>query len=107
MFLIFGLITIAVGICIFIFLPDNPMTSRLTHAEKVLAIERLRENRNGIENKHFKWRQSIEVFKDPQTYQVAIVVTAMDVPNAAVSSFTALLRLSSRILASPPKKPSS
>jgi sugar phosphate permease len=91
MFLIFGLITIAVGICIFIFLPDNPMTSRLTHAEKVLAIERLRENRTGIENKHFKWRQSIEVFKDPQTYLIAIVVTAMDVPNAAVSSFTSLI----------------
>lgn len=91
MFLIFGLITIAVGICIFIFLPDNPMTSRLTHAEKVLAIERLRENRTGIENKHFKWRQSMEVFKDPQMYLIAIVVTAMDVPNAAVSSFTSLI----------------
>jgi sugar phosphate permease len=91
MFLIFGLITIAVGICIIIFLPDNPMTSRLTHAEKVLAIERLRENRTGIENKHFKWRQFIEVFQDPQTYLIAIVVTAMDVPNAAVSSFTSLI----------------
>ncbi|KAJ5439212.1 uncharacterized protein N7458_010210 [Penicillium daleae] len=91
MFLIFGLITIAVGACIVIFLPDNPMTSRLTHAEKVLAIERLRENRTGIENKHFKWCQFIEVFKDPQTYLIAIVVTAMDVPNAAVSSFTSLI----------------
>lgn len=91
MFLIFGLITIAVGICIVLFLPDNPMTSRLTHAEKVLAIERLRENRTGIENKHFKWSQFVEVFRDPQTYLIAVVVTAMDVPNAAVSSFTSLI----------------
>lgn len=91
MFLIFGIITIAVGICIFIFLPDNPMTSRLTKEEKILAIERLRENQTGIENKHFKWRQFIEVLKDPQTYLIAVIVTAMDVPNAAISSFTSLI----------------
>lgn len=91
MFLIFGLITIAVGICIFFFLPNNPMTSRLTHEEKVLAIERLRENQTGIENKHFKRSQLREVFCDPQTYLIAIIVTAMDVPNAAMSSFTSLI----------------
>ncbi|KAJ5212329.1 uncharacterized protein N7498_003975 [Penicillium cinerascens] len=91
MFLIFGLVTIVVGTCIFVFLPDNPMSSRLTHAEKVLAIERLRENQTGIENKHFKWRQAVEVFRDPQTYLIAVIVTAMDVPNAAISSFTSLI----------------
>jgi MFS family permease len=91
MFLIFGLITIAVGICIFVLLPDNPMSSRLTRAEKVLAIERLRENQTGIENKHFKWRQAVEVFRDPQTYLIAVIVTALDVPNAAISSFTSLI----------------
>jgi sugar phosphate permease len=91
MFLIFGLITIAVGISITIFLPDNPMTSRLTHSEKLLAIERLRENQTGIENKHFKRSQFVEIFTDPQTYLIAIIVTAMDVPNAAMSSFTSLI----------------
>ncbi|KAJ5524309.1 hypothetical protein N7513_009429 [Penicillium frequentans] len=91
MFLIFGLITIAVGITIFIFLPDNPMTSRLTHEEKIIAIERLRENQTGIENKHFKRSQFVEVFRDPQTYFIVVIVTAMDVPNAAVSSFTSLI----------------
>ncbi|KAJ6110629.1 hypothetical protein N7486_002864 [Penicillium sp. IBT 16267x] len=91
MFLIFGLITIAVGISIFLFLPDNPMTSRLTHEEKILAIERLRENQTGIENKNFKWHQFVEVFKDPQTYLIAIIVTAQDVPNAAITSFTSLI----------------
>jgi len=91
MFLIFGLVTIAVGICIIVFLPDNPMSSRLTHAEKVLAIERLRENQTGIENKHFKWQQAVEVFRDPQTYLIIVIVTAMDVPNTAISSFTSLI----------------
>lgn len=91
MFLIFGLITIAVGICVIIFLPDNPMSSRLTHEEKFLAIERLRENRTGIENKHFKMHQFAEVFKDPQTYFIAVIVTSMNISNAAISSFSALI----------------
>lgn len=91
MFLIFGLITITVGISIFVFMPDNPMTSRLTHAEKVLAIERLRENKTGIENKHFKFKQFAEAFRDPQTYLIIVIVIAMDIPNAAVSSFTSLI----------------
>ncbi|KAL1962098.1 hypothetical protein VTN77DRAFT_565 [Rasamsonia byssochlamydoides] len=91
LFLIFGLITIIVGITVVLFLPDNPMSSRLSHDEKILAIERLRENKTGIENKHFKKEQFYEVFKDPQTYLIAVIVAAMDVPNAAGSSFSALI----------------
>ncbi|KAJ5941698.1 hypothetical protein N7516_001866 [Penicillium verrucosum] len=84
-FLVFGLITITVGISIFFFLPDNPITSRLTYAEKILAIERLRENQIGIENKHFKRNQFVE------TYLIVIIVTAINVPNTAISSFTSLI----------------
>lgn len=91
MFLIFGLITIAVGICVIIFLPDNPMTSRLSHEEKILAIERVRENQTGIENKRFKIKQVKEVFQDPQTYLIIIIVTAMNISNAAISSFSSLI----------------
>jgi MFS family permease len=91
MFLVFGLITIAVGICIFLFLPDNPMTSHLSHEEKIWAITRLRENGTGIENKHFKKEQVLEVFKDPQTYLISIIMTAINVPNGAISSFSALI----------------
>lgn len=62
------------------------MTSRLTHAERVLAFERLRESA-GIENKHFKWPSS-EVFHDPKTYLIAAIVTAIDIPRIATSGLT-------------------
>lgn len=52
MFLVVGLVTIAIGITVILLLPDNPMKSRLTHEEKVWAVSRLRENQTGIENKH-------------------------------------------------------
>ena len=64
MFLVIGLITISVGITgmfastclipneltrlVIFLLPDNPMSSRLSPAEKVWAIERLRENQTGM-----------------------------------------------------------
>ncbi|KAI7561354.1 MFS general substrate transporter, partial [Hortaea werneckii] len=40
MFLVVGLVTCLVGGLTFLLLPDNPMRSRLTHEQKVWAIER-------------------------------------------------------------------
>lgn len=89
MFLVVGLITIVVGILVVFLLPDNPFKSRLTHEEKVWAVERLRENQTGIENKTFKLYQVKECFLDPQTILLCLMTTASSVPNGAVSSFQA------------------
>lgn len=47
MFLVVGLVTCMVGILVVLLLPDNPMKSRLSHEQKVWAIERLRGNQTG------------------------------------------------------------
>lgn len=65
MFLVFGLITIVVGALVILFLPNNPMTSRLSRDEKIWAIQRLRENQTGIENKHLKLHRHWNVSKIP------------------------------------------
>ncbi|CAJ2506794.1 Uu.00g079800.m01.CDS01 [Anthostomella pinea] len=91
MFLLFGLITICVGILVMFYLPDSPMKSRLTREEKIWAIERVRENQTGIENKHFKAYQVWECFKDPQTWLLAIIIITSNIPNGAVSSFQATI----------------
>ncbi|KAK2050899.1 allantoin permease [Colletotrichum caudatum] len=92
MFLVCGLMTIAVGVTVVLVLPDNPMSARfLSQEEKVWAIERLRENQTGVENKHFKWPQFIECFTDPQTYLLALITIASNVPNGAISSFQATI----------------
>jgi sugar phosphate permease len=52
MFLVVGCITMVVGVIVILIMPDNPMSARrLTHAERVAAVERLRENQTGVENK--------------------------------------------------------
>jgi MFS family permease len=89
MFLVFGLITVTVGIAVILFMPDNPMTSNLEEHEKVWAIERLRENRTGVENKHFKLYQFWECFKDPQTWLLICIVLSSNIPNGFISSYQA------------------
>lgn len=91
LFLLMGLITIVVGACVVIWFPDNPMKSRLSHDEKIWAIERLRENQTGIENKHWKMSQAIECLKDPHTWLLSIITIASSVPNGAISSFQATI----------------
>ncbi|KAL1878539.1 hypothetical protein VTK73DRAFT_7880 [Phialemonium thermophilum] len=90
MFLVFGLITVGVGTLVMLFMPDNPMTAKnLTEDEKIWAVSRLRENRTGIENKHFKPRQVLECFLDPQTWLLGVIVIASNIPNGFVSSYLA------------------
>ncbi|EME46888.1 hypothetical protein DOTSEDRAFT_169727 [Dothistroma septosporum NZE10] len=91
MFLVVGLVTCAVGILVILFLPDNPMSSRLGHRDKIWAITRLRENQTGIENKHFKPAQVWECITDPQTWLLSIICISSSVPNGAVSSFQATI----------------
>lgn len=53
----------------FIFLPDSPVSAPgLTPRERRIAVERLRENQTGVENKHLKPYQVLEAFMDYKLY---------------------------------------
>lgn len=67
------------------------MSSRLSPAQKVWAIERLRSNMTGIENKQLKPHQVIECLLDPQTWLISLITISSNVPNGAVSSYQATL----------------
>lgn len=64
-FIIIGSLCIAWGIVMFIVLPDSPVSAPLlTMDQRKLAVERLRENQTGIENRNFKRYQLVEAFTD-------------------------------------------
>jgi len=66
MFLWTGLATACFGVLLFVFMPDSPLKARwLTPRERILAIERIRVNQQGVGNRHFKWYQFKEAMKDP------------------------------------------
>ncbi|KAK3667236.1 hypothetical protein LTR22_001752 [Elasticomyces elasticus] len=91
MYLVCGLLTIVLGILIVWFLPDSPMASRLSAAEKVAAIERVRANQTGIENKTWKWHQFRETMLDVKTLLIVITILAGNIPTGATGSFSSLL----------------
>ena len=50
-------------------MPDNQLNARfLSKEERVLAIERVRSNQQGIGNKHFKLYQFKEALLDPMVW---------------------------------------
>lgn len=68
--IICGLITFVVGICFWFFIPDNPMKARfLTQEEKIIAIERLKGQSSGVENKTWKKDQYVLPWTDSQATQ--------------------------------------
>ncbi|KAF2127214.1 MFS general substrate transporter [Dothidotthia symphoricarpi CBS 119687] len=91
-FIIFGSLSIAMGIVTLIFLPDLPTTAKfLTVRERAVAVERVAGNRQGVKNKHFKKYQAWQTLYDPKTWILFIMAVGAQIPNAALTSFTSLI----------------
>ncbi|KAJ5794661.1 Major facilitator superfamily domain general substrate transporter [Penicillium paradoxum] len=91
-FLVIGALCSAWGIVMFIFLPDSPVTARgLSKKERRMAVERLRENQTGIENKHLKPYQILEAFMDYKLYMFFILGMVCNVPNGGISNFGTII----------------
>lgn len=81
--LIFGIITLVVGVLFWFFFPDSPTTAWfLTPEERVLAVERIKGNQAGVENKHFKKEQLIECLRDPKTWLFFFFAAISNVTNS-------------------------
>lgn len=83
-FLIIGSLCFLWGIVMMVFLPDSPITAKgLSMREKRIAVERLRGNQTGVENKHFKAYQLKEAFMDPKLYLFYLLGTVCNEPNVS------------------------
>jgi len=87
-FLLTGLLTVCVGIIFLFTVPDNQMNARwLKKEDRVLAIERIRINQQGVGNKHFKMYQLREAFLDPIPWAFFFYALIADIPNGGISNF--------------------
>lgn len=87
-FIIFGVITTVFGFVLWYYLPDTPMNARwLSENDRVLAIERVRENRTGIANDHWKWYQFREALLDPATWFIFSVSFLGNVPSGGIGTY--------------------
>ncbi|CAJ2506795.1 Uu.00g079810.m01.CDS01 [Anthostomella pinea] len=91
-FIIFGSISLAWGIVFLIFMPDLPTTARyLNGRQRIVAVERVTMNRQGVKNHHYKAYQLRQCLLDPKTWILFIMSVAAQIPNAAQSTFTSII----------------
>ncbi|KAK8443588.1 Allantoate permease [Candidozyma auris] len=91
-FIITGAITIALGIAILCHIPNKPTDAWfLTEKEKILVVERIRENQQGFGNKHFKKYQLIEALTDVKTWLYILLAIATNIPNGGITNFGSIL----------------
>ena len=77
-----------VGLLIIIFIPDNQLGAWwLSPDERILAVQRVRINQQGIGNRHFKYRQFREALLDPFSWAVLFFAIAANIPNGGLTNF--------------------
>lgn len=87
-FLCTGLLTIALGAIFYWMVPDSQLNARwLKKEDRVLAVARVRENQQGIGNKHFKPYQVKEALLDPMTWAFFLYALIADIPNGGITNF--------------------
>ncbi|KAJ9624323.1 hypothetical protein H2204_010879 [Knufia peltigerae] len=91
-FLFFGLITVAYSVLVWFFLPDSPVSARFLHGEdRLVAIERLRANNQGVEGNEWKWSHVKEAAMDIKTWLWAAMMFSISVPSGGISTFGPLI----------------
>lgn len=87
-FLATGLFTICLGFYFLYLIPDNQLNARwLSPEDRILAVERVRINQQGIGNKHFKFYQFKEALFDPMVWAFVFYALLADIPNGGISNF--------------------
>ncbi|KAG2118826.1 MFS general substrate transporter [Suillus discolor] len=86
-YILLGGLAVVIGIIVLIWLPDSPVNaSMLTKEERIAALERVRNDQGGTENKKFKKDQVIEALTDPRTWLVVLSTILTSIPNGALSN---------------------
>lgn len=74
-YLLLGGLAILVGIVVIVWLPDSPVHAWvLSKEERIAALERVRDDQGGTENKHWKIDQIKEALLDIRTWLIALTV---------------------------------
>jgi len=94
-FIFTGLLTSSIGILFLFIMPDNQLNARfLTKEERVLAVQRIKSNGQGIGNKHFKVYQFKEALLDPMVWAFVFYALVADIPNGGITNFFSQLIVS-------------
>jgi ACS family allantoate permease-like MFS transporter len=90
--IITGTLTLITATVFFFLFPDSPTNAWfLTIDERAKAVQRIRKNQTGVENKHFKMDQMIEALTDKKTWLFALFAALANVPNSITNQFQIII----------------
>lgn len=91
-FIIVGVLSIAFGLLYCVVIPANPGEAWfLTHKEKIAAVERVRENKQGFGNRKTKFYQVKEAIIDIRTWIYFACFILLNVTNGGITNFNAII----------------
>lgn len=94
-FLSTGLLTVSVGLVFLFLMPDNQLNARFLNKEdRVLALERIRSNQQGVGNRTWKLYQLREALTDPMSWAFFTYALLSDIPNGGITNFFSMLIVS-------------
>uniref|UniRef100_A0A093XJ86 Putative transporter n=1 Tax=Talaromyces marneffei PM1 TaxID=1077442 RepID=A0A093XJ86_TALMA len=92
LFIVLGAFTILWAVVVYFFMPDSPVTCwYLTDREKYVALERVKNNNTGVEDKKIKWYQVRECLTDPKTWLLVLFSLAQNIPNGGLVTFASII----------------
>ncbi|KDR69752.1 hypothetical protein GALMADRAFT_76946 [Galerina marginata CBS 339.88] len=91
-FIFLGGVTALVGLLSFYIFPENPVRCKfLTTEEKVMAVERIRANQQGLETKDFKIKQVWEMLLDLKSWCWMFLMLTLSIAAIGFAVFTPLV----------------
>ncbi|KAH9840562.1 MFS general substrate transporter [Rhodofomes roseus] len=91
-YLILGAISLSYALVLGVFFPDSPVTAKFLRGdEKLKAVKRVAEAKNGIKNTEFKMYQIKQALTDPKTWLLFAASVAAQIPNGIVSNFSTII----------------
>ncbi|GAQ11143.1 uncharacterized transporter C417.10 [Aspergillus lentulus] len=91
-FLFFGLITVVFSVVVLLYMPDSPIRAKfLNEEDKLIAIERLRMNQQGIETHHWNWDHVKETCLDLKSWVWFALMFSISIPSGGISTFGPLI----------------
>lgn len=88
LFILYGGVTSVIGAICFFYLAQSPTDAWwLTEEEKLIALERVRDNKTGTEVWRFNWSQLKEAFLDIRFWIIFLLDVSLGLPLGGVSLF--------------------
>ncbi|OAQ66380.1 allantoate permease [Pochonia chlamydosporia 170] len=87
-FLFFGIVTVFVSGIMFYWMPDSPTEAKfLSDDDKVIAIERLRDNQMGVMSREWRFSHFYETLTDLKTWLWVVMMFCISVPSSGISTY--------------------